>query len=319
MPGVRPSALSPSGSRSPSRWMRLCAPSSAASRRSPARSGPSPASIRCAPGSAATARTSTSNRLPGTSRPTPPTTKARSGSPVRARVARRTPSSKRKRTASMPLGTTWTRAAGTPTPPAGRRRCPTRPPSPRPAARWPGTARAPRPRAAGPRSPLAEGVLGGDGRPGAREPGREAPVHAGPVQVRVDEVVLAAPDEPHEPGQRPQVPVAAHSQVHDPYAVGAQPLGDRPGIGQRQHVAPHRHVPQQQPQLLLGAADAEAGDDVQGLDGLDRLHRYTARRSSPTWWRTCLTRSRVPPSAWLTCVRGRACGPASRPGSMAQA
>ncbi len=116
IPGVRPSALSPSGSRSPSRWIRCCAPSSAASRRSAPRSGPSPASSRCAPGRAATARTSASNRLPGTSRPTPPTTNARSGSPVRARVARRTPASKRNRAASMPFGTTCTRAPGTPHP-----------------------------------------------------------------------------------------------------------------------------------------------------------------------------------------------------------
>ncbi len=83
---------------------------------------------------------------------------------------------------------------------------------------------------------LAEGVLGGDGRRGAREAGRDAPVHAGPVQVRVHQVVLAAPDEPHEPGQRPQVPVAAHPQVHDPYPVGAQPFGHRAGVGQRQHI-----------------------------------------------------------------------------------
>ncbi len=166
---------------------------------------------------------------------------------------------------------------------------------------------------------LAEGVFGGHGRPGAREPGREAPVDTGPVQVRVHEVVLAAPDEPHQPGQRPQVPVAPHAQVDDPDPVGAQPLGHRPGVGQRQYVALHRHVAQQQPQLLFGAADAEPGDDVQCLDRLERLHRCTPRRSSRTWWRSCLIRSRAPPSAWLTCVRGSACGPASRPGSMAQA
>ncbi|SCD79679.1 hypothetical protein GA0115249_10953 [Streptomyces sp. PpalLS-921] len=99
---------------SPAKRTRSATPSRAARARSAPASGPSPASRSQAPGSAATARTVASKRLPGTSRPTPPTTNASPGRPSSARAARRRPPSKRNADASMPLGTVWIRADGTP-------------------------------------------------------------------------------------------------------------------------------------------------------------------------------------------------------------
>lgn len=81
--------------------------------------------------------------------------------------------------------------------------------------------------------------------------------------MRVHQVVAAAPDQPGQPRQGLQVPVAAHPQMGDPHPVGGQTGGHRARVGQGHHVAARREVPQQQPQLLFRAADAEAGDDVQ--------------------------------------------------------
>ncbi len=112
---------------------------------------------------------------------------------------------------------------------------------------------------------VAQGVLGGDDRPDPGEACGEPPVDAGPVQVRVHQVVAAGADQPDQPRQRAQVAVAAHAEMRDADPVGGEALGDRPGVGERHDVAVDGQMTQQQPQLLLGAADAEAGDDVQSL------------------------------------------------------
>ncbi|MCF0091055.1 hypothetical protein B0E37_06174 [Streptomyces sp. MH192] len=84
----------------------------------------------------------------------------------------------------------------------------------------------------------------------------------------VDHVVAAAPDQPDQARQRGQVAVAGHPQVVHPDAVGGEPGGDRTRVGERDDLAGHRQVAEQQPQLLLGAADPETGDDVQDAHAL---------------------------------------------------
>ena len=115
-------------------------------------------------------------------------------------------------------------------------------------------------------------MLGGDDRVDAGQAGGEPAVDTGPVQMRVHQVVAARADQPDQAQQRGHVTVAAHGEVVHPDAVGEQPVGDRSRIGQGHHLAVDGEVPQQQAQLLFGAADAEPGDDVQGLHvtGLSR-------------------------------------------------
>ena len=111
-------------------------------------------------------------------------------------------------------------------------------------------------------------MFGGDDRPYAREPGGEPAVEAGAVEVGVDEVVAAVADQLHEPGQDRQVAVAGHAEVGDADAVGEEAVGDGPGLVSVTTSQRTGKMPQQQPQLLLGAADAEPGDDVRDLHRL---------------------------------------------------
>ncbi|CAM5230839.1 hypothetical protein SMICM304S_10452 [Streptomyces microflavus] len=141
----------------------------------------------------------------------------------------------------------------------------------------------------------------------------------------MDQVVAAVADQPGQPSDGRQVPVAAHPEVDDPDAVGPQPVRHRTRVGERDHVALHRQMTQQQPQLLLGAAYPEPGDDVQ------RPHRGpparagdAAREPAPgtaPWRSPCrrsFAQSRTPRSAWLTWVRGSANRLISGPGASAQ-
>jgi hypothetical protein len=153
--------------------------------------------------------------------------------------------------------------------------------------------------------------------------------------MRVDHVVPAAADLADEAGQRRQVPVAVHAEVHDAYAVRGEVLGDRARVGEGHHVAVDRQVADQEAQLLLGPAHAEAGDDVQGLHGVSFTGdspdagdgrdtevgtgsggvRGTGRRRSRL--RRYFRSSRQEVSFSPMWTRGRANGPVSGPGSIA--
>lgn len=149
-------------------------------------------------------------------------------------------------------------------------------------------------------------VLGGDHRPDAGQPGGEPSVESGPVEVGVHHVVAAGPDQAGQPGKCAEVPVAAHAEVVDGDAVGAQRGGHGAGVGQGEHLAllVGRQVAEQQVELAFGAAGGEAGDDVQDPHGtLRRCPARVARRwrrSSVTVsrrrWRPRLARSRQAPS-----------------------
>lgn len=142
---------------------------------------------------------------------------------------------------------------------------------------------------------VAERVLGRDHAPDPGQPGGQAAVHAGAVEVGVDHVVPAAADQPDQPDQRQQVPVAAHPQVGDRDAVGPQRVGDGAGVGQRDHLGLVRRVRQQQPQLVFGPAGGQPGDHVQ-----DPGHRVRTR------CRTYLAASRAAVSFSPAYVRGKA-------------
>ena len=117
---------------------------------------------------------------------------------------------------------------------------------------------------------VAEGVFGRD-TPYPGQPRGDATVDAGAVQVGVHQVEAAGPDQAGQPGYRRQVPVAAHAEHVHRGTVGADRVGHRPGVGQRDHLALVRQPLEQQPQLVLGAADTETGDDMQDS------HRDTTR------------------------------------------
>jgi hypothetical protein len=110
---------------------------------------------------------------------------------------------------------------------------------------------------------VAEGMLGGDHGPDARETGGQTAVDAGAVEVGVDQVVATRADQPDQAGERGQVVVGAHIEVVHADAVGDKSVGDGARIGEGRHLAVDGEVPQQQAELLFGAADAETGDDVQ--------------------------------------------------------
>ncbi|CAM5339272.1 hypothetical protein SHIRM173S_12063 [Streptomyces hirsutus] len=106
-------------------------------------------------------------------------------------------------------------------------------------------------------------MFGGDDRADPGDARGEPAVDAGPVQMRVHQVVAARADQPDQPRERGHVTVAAHAEMHDADTVGGESLGDGAGVGERHDVAVDGQATQQQTQLLLGPADAEAGDDVQ--------------------------------------------------------
>ncbi len=146
-------------------------------------------------------------------------------------------------------------------------------------------------------------VLGRHHPPDTGQPGRQAAVEARPVEVGVDEVVLARADQPGEAGQYGEIPVAAHPQVVDGDALGAQRGGDGARVGEGRHLAvvPLRQVAQHQLELALGAAGGEPRDDVQDSHpALRRRGTIPARRrpvsASRTRCRPRLARSRQAPS-----------------------
>lgn len=147
--------------------------------------------------------------------------------------------------------------------------------------------------------PGVQRVLGGDHRAHPGQPGGQPTVQLRPVEVGVHQVVAAGPDQPDQPGQRAEVPVAAHVEVVDGDAVGAQRGGDRARVGQGEHLAllVRRQVSQQQVELALGAAGGQSGDDVQHPHGRGSRRAWrssvTASRSR---CRPCLARSRQAPS-----------------------
>lgn len=160
---------------------------------------------------------------------------------------------------------------------------------------------------------VAQRVFGGDDRLHARDPGGEPAVDAGAVEVGVDEVVAAGADDPDQAGEGGQVAVAGHAEVEDAHPVGGEAGGDRARVGERHDIAVDRQVVQQQAELLLGAADAESGDDVQGLHASPSTGRRRSRCSR------YLRNRRTAVSFWPMWTRGRAWTPLRSPGSIAQA
>lgn len=228
-------------------------------------------------------------------------------------MCRRASGSKRKRARSMPLGTTSIRGRE---PPAAQTVGDRGGDGDRGAAQ-PLAGQVERADPGGQFPPLhlrvAQGVFGGDDRADPGEPRGQPAVHAGTVEVGVDEVVAAGADDPDQAGQRGQVAVAGHAEVDDPDPVARQPVGHRPRVRQRHHLALDRQVPQQQPQLLLGPADAEPRDDVQCLH---RSPSTGCRRNRCSRYFKCMRRKL---SLCPMCRRGRAWSPFSEPGSIAQA
>ncbi len=171
---------------------------------------------------------------------------------------------------------------------------------------------------------VAQGVLGGDHGAHTGQPGGDPAVDAGAVEVGVHQVVVAVADQPGQAGERGEVPVAGHPEVGDGGAVRLDALGDRARIGEGDDLAGHRQPAQHQPQLLLGAAHFEAGDDVQNF------HRIPPAVAAGAGSSVGRGRRRRGCSARLRCsrqevseapmwTRGRACREVSGPGSMAQA
>lgn len=139
------------------------------------------------------------------------------------------------------------------------------------------------------------------------------------------EVVAALPDDAGEAGEGAEVAVAGHAEVGDGGAVRLDAGGDRSRVGERHHPALDGQVAQQEAELLLGAADAEAGDDVQDPHRAPTTAgacaagsgRSAGRRRSGCSRRLAASRQAVSFSPmWM---RGRAYAPVYGPGSIAQA
>ncbi len=128
----------------------------------------------------------------------------------------------------------------------------------------------------------------------------------------------------HEPGQsryRRQVAVAPHAPHVDRRTVRADRVGHRPGAGQRDHLALVRQAREQQPELVLGAADAQAGDDVENSHRMALLVSDPGRRAASravAWWRAHLASRRGAVSRSPMNVRGTVYRPVGRDRPTAQ-
>src|SRR5262249_14818060 len=141
----------------------------------------------------------------------------------------------------------------------------------------------------------------------AGQPGRQPPVHAGAVQVGVHDVVPAGPDQPHQPRQGGHAPADAPAQHQHGRTGIPDPVRQRAWGRLRDHLALLGQPAQQQPELVLGTALSQPGDDVQDPHGA-----LSSSGDAPLWtnlWRRRLAYRRIALSRSPTKVRGTAYKP----------